>query len=257
MTAEITSRDNPRVKEARRVAEQPQFRKETGLFFAEGKRLCFDLAAAMQPEAVFFTRDFLDANPETEKIGGVQYLVSDGVAEKLSDTKTTQGLFCLFRRPEAKLSAERVQAGVLVCEALQDPANTGAMVRSAAALGLGAVVFGTGSADPFSPKALRASVGAVAKVCVMTDADVLKAVALLKESGSTVYAAALHGGAVPLPETQVKRPFVLLVGNEGAGLSEKAAAAADARVYIPMRNGVESMNAAAAAAVLLYAFGAW
>ena len=256
MTGEIKSRDNPRVKEARRIAEQPAFRRQTGLFFAEGKRLCFDLAESMAPEAAFFTHAFLQANPQAETLAAESFLVSDSVSGKLSDTKSPQGLFCLFRMPRQSLSAEDIARGVLLCEAVQNPANAGAMVRSAAAFGFGAVVLGAGSADPYAPKALRASMGAAARVCLMTDADIVSAVALLQRAKSTVYALALREGAVPLPKVKPARPLALLVGNEAAGLSAAAAEAADERVYIPMQNGVESLNAAAAASVAMYAFSA-
>ncbi len=256
MTGEINSRENPRVKEARHIAEQPAFRRQTGLFFAEGKRLCFDLAGHMAPTAAFFTRAFLQANPQAETLCDESFLVSDSVSRKLSDTKSPQGLFCLFQMPRQSLSAEDIRKGVLLCEAVQNPANAGALVRSAAAFGFGAVVFGAGSADPYAPKALRASMGAVARVCLMTDADVVAAVALLKQARSTVYALALCEGAVPLHKVKPARPLALLVGNEAAGLTAAATAAADERVYIPMQNGVESLNAAAAASVAMYAFGA-
>ena len=251
MAEKIASRDNDRVKYARRLAASGAFRAEENMFFAEGKKLCFDLAQSVAPQQVFCTEAFLEACPAAEKLGRMFWLVSDSVAQKLSDTKTPQGLFCLFPTPQAHRESLRFEAGVLVCERLQDPANVGAVLRSAAAFGYGGVVL-LNCADPYGPKALRASMGAVGRLPVVRAASVEEVLEDFERNRATVYAAA-PGPDSRAPEAlPTNEPFVLLVGNEGAGLSETALQNADARVGIPMENGVESLNAAVAASVLMY-----
>ncbi|MGD9559905.1 MAG: TrmH family RNA methyltransferase [Oscillospiraceae bacterium] len=245
----ITSRANERVKHARCLATSAAQRAEEGLLFAEGLRLCLDLAQRLRARAAFFTQAMVGAHPEVAQLAPEAYLVSDGVAQKLGDTQTPQGLFCLFEMPPLGLPAISAAGGVLLCEQMADPANVGTLVRSAAGLGLGGVVFTPGSADVFSPKALRASMGAVGRVPLAV-CPLDEALAHLRAAGATVYAAALEG-ARPFYEVRAGGAFALMVGNEGAGLSAGALAAADERLCIPMHGGVESLNAAAAATALM------
>lgn len=251
---QITSRDNARVKQAVRIARDAVVRAETGLFFAEGLRLCQDLAAVQKPVVAFVEQWLAQQQPGLLQLAGETFVVSGPVAEKLAETKNTQGLFCLFPIPQGGMELLQPQKGVLLCEAIQDPANLGAMLRCAAGLGLGGVVLSPGCADPYGPKALRAAMGATLRQAVVCGIPLEQAARQLKAQGCTLYAAALDEKAAPLPGLAPKRPFGLLVGNEGAGLSPQAIALSDERVYIPMDNGMESLNLATAAAVLIYHF---
>ena len=248
---EIKSRDNERVKFACKLAASAGFRAKEGLFFAEGKRLCTDLAATLVPRTVFVTEDSVEENRQVLSAADECYLVTGQVAQKLSETKTPQGIFCLFSVPVPALEDIDITAGVLLCETLQDPGNAGTIIRTAAAFGLGGVVFSAGSADVYNPKTLRASMGAVARMPVLTGADIIDTTRYLKEKGVVVYAAALTGGT-PLDKAKRERPFGLLIGNEGAGLSDEVIKEANKTVYIPMLGGVESLNAGVAASVLLF-----
>ncbi len=252
MQSAITSRDNERVKYACHVAESAAFRAAEGLLFAEGRRLCLDLAQSLRCAMVFVTQPCLAALGPDAPLVQDALIVADSVAQKLACAQSPQGLFCLFETPRAALADADAGKGVLVCERLQDPANVGAILRSAAGLGFGGAVLAEGCADPFSPKALRAGMGAQAHLPVVCGQSLSAAAAFLKDKGAMLLAAALQD-AVPLAAAGAKPPFALLVGNEGAGLSAQALAAADKRVCIPMQNGVESLNAAAAAAVMMYA----
>lgn len=251
MQTTITSRDNERVKYARHIAESASFREGEGVFFAEGRRLCLDLAQHLRPVAVFVTERCLEGLGQQEMFEDA-FVVSESVAKKLADAKTPQGLFCLFEMPRQALTDLDPDKGVLLCQQLQDPANVGTILRSAAGLGFGGAVLADGTADPFSPKALRASMGALCRVPVVRGESLADAASYLKGKGAVLYATALQN-AVPLRQLKVSGPFALMFGNEGAGLSDGALALADQTVCIPMENGVESLNAAAAAAVVMYA----
>ena len=254
MYTEITSRANAKIKYAAHLAESAAFRAEEGLFFAEGKKLCLDLAARFACRTVFFTEKALRDAPALESLAPESYLLAPPVAEKLSETKSTQGVFALLETPCHTLADICLPQGVLVCETLQDPANVGAVLRTAAGLGWGGVVLAAGCADAFSPKALRASMGGAGRVPVVQAKSAAAACEALRAAGGVVYAAALQG-AKPLAAVPLRCPPVLLIGNEGAGLSQEALRAADESVFLPMQNGVESLNAAAAAAILMYYFG--
>lgn len=252
MQTTITSRDNERVKYARHIAESASFREGEGVFFAEGRRLCLDLAQRLRPVAVFVTERCMESLEPVPELFDDAFVVSGSVAQKLADAKTPQGLFCLFETPRAAMDDLDVDKGVLLCQQVQDPANVGAILRSAAGLGFGGAVLTDNCADPFAPKALRASMGALGRVPVVRGESLAAAALYLKDRGTTLYATALQN-AVPLQEVKADGSFALMIGNEGAGLSDEALALADKAVCIPMQNGVESLNAAAAAAVMMYA----
>lgn len=248
----IASRDNEKIKFAKRLASSAALRAQEGLFLAEGRRLCFDLAQSMAAQMVLVTQKFLNEYPQAAALAPQVFVISQPVDDKLAETKTPQGIYCLFETPNTTLQDLDLGRGVLLCEELQDPANVGAVLRSAAAFGYGGVVL-AGGADAYSPKALRASMGGVGRLPVVRCACLAPVAQALQAQGLAIYAAALEN-ARPLREILPQKPFGLLVGNEGAGLSAEALALADERVYIPMHNGMESLNAAVAASVLMFYF---
>lgn len=255
MTESITSRDNERVKRVCKLRDCAAARQQEQLFFAEGLRLCTDLAAMLTPQEVYFTQKLLDAHPELEQLGGRHFLVSDGVAAKLSDTKAPQGVFCVFPRSVKTVQDIRAGGRYVCMEHVQDPANVGALLRSAAAFGFTGAVLCADCADPFSPKASRASMGALAKVDLIVEKDTAAALRAFSENGIPSFAAALRN-SVPLEtvDTAGLHGAAVIIGNEGNGLTDETTAAADRAVRIPMAPGVESLNAAVAGSVLLWHF---
>ena len=255
MTEVIASRDNECVKRACKLRDSGARRAAEGRFLAEGLRLCTDLAQRLPPEEVYCTQKLLDAHPELAALGGRHFLVSDAVAAKLSDTKAPQGLFCVFPRRTKTLEAVRGGGRYVCLEHIQDPANVGALLRSAAAFGFAGAVLCGNCADPFSPKAARASMGTLAKVDVIFADETGQALAAFRACGIPSFAAALQN-SVPLERVDTQRlpGAALLIGNEGNGLLPETVAAADKAVRIPMAAGVESLNAAVAGGVLLWHF---
>lgn len=246
----ISSRENEKIKMACKIASSAGMRQETGLFFAEGKRLCFDLAMVQKPKKAFISKDFLKNCPQAEDMAEETYLISDPVADKLSGTKNSQGIYCLFPLPENSLQALDFEEGVLLCENLQNPENVGAIVRSAASFGYGGVIL-LNCADIYSPKALRASMGGVGRIEIAEAESLEKVMEVLTENKVILYAAALEGASA-LTETVVEKPFALAIGNEGAGLSDALLSVAEKNIFIPMQNGMESLNAAVAASLFMF-----
>lgn len=182
--------------------------------------------------------------------------MSDAVAAKLSDTKAPQGLFCVFPRRTKTLEAVRGGGRYVCLEHIQDPANVGALLRSAAAFGFAGAVLCGNCADPFSPKAARASMGTLAKVDIIFADETGQALAAFKACGIPSFAAALqNSGPAGSAWTRSACPGRRFSsGNEGNGLLPGTVAAADKAVRIPMAAGVESLNAAVAGGVLLWHF---
>jgi RNA methyltransferase, TrmH family len=182
-------------------------------------------------------------------------LVTGKAAASLSETVTPQGLVavCTLRDvpPEAVVAAPPRLSVALA--GLGDPGNAGTVLRTADACGAGAVVFGAGSADPFGGKVVRSSAGSLFHVDVVRAAPLEPLVPDLQRAGVTVLAAD-GGGGVSLDELggELAGPVLWLFGNEARGVPAELAAAADARVRIPMRGRAASLNLAAAAAICRY-----
>ncbi len=251
----LSSRENETIKYACKIGQNKAFRQSEQRFLAEGLKLCLDLATTCQVHTVFYTQRALQARPEIANLGGVHYEITDSVAQKLSDTKAPQGLFVLFVLPS--FCADALQAGTrwLCMEQVQDPSNVGAMLRSAAAFGFDGAILSKGTADPFSQKGVRSSMGAIGRLHVWSEVDMPDAVAQLRTKGICVYAAALQQ-SVPLEQVVPPKDggIAVLIGNEGQGLTEASMHAANIIVRIPMTNNVESLNAAVAGSVLLWHF---
>ena len=239
----LRSRDNPRVKRWARLARDAGFRKKEHATLAEGTHLVEEaLAAGLKPLAVLASESAAE-RPEIRKLATV--LVSDGVFRLIADTETPQGVAAEIAIPHPK----GVENGPAVfLEGVQDPSNVGAILRSAAAFGVAEVVLDQACADPWSPKALRAGMGAHFRVSV-------RHVSSLRESldrfnGSVI--CTLARGGRPLRDVKLSGRLGWIFGAEGRGVSEALASRADLRVTIPLQPGVESLNVAASAAVCLY-----
>jgi TrmH family RNA methyltransferase len=187
----------------------------------------------------------------------------------VAGTETPQGVAALFRQrvwefddvlrgtAAADGSLRGDGALVVVMAAVQDPGNIGTIVRSAEAFGATGVVTTRGSADPWSPKALRASAGSGLRVPVLRGMAIPVLLAQLRVAGIKIVAASSHsvavgaGGADDVA-TDLREAAAIFIGNEGAGLPHEVEHAADAHISIPMSAGVESLNAGVAASVLMY-----
>ncbi|MCL2532201.1 MAG: RNA methyltransferase [Oscillospiraceae bacterium] len=235
----ITSTQNPQIKFAVKLRDSAKARREHGQFFLEGYRLCMDaLENGYTPELLFCTDKF-------DLPGAVR--ISESVAQKLGDTVTPQGIFGLFKA-NSPAPAQQLSGKIIALENLQDPANLGAIARTAEALGIDCLVV-SGGCDVYHPKALRASMGALLRLPVTQIED---SPSWLEQCELPCYAAVPVGAAITPPECDFTAGAVIVIGNEGNGLSNEVIAACDARLTIPMRGRAESLNAAAAAAILMW-----
>ena len=252
----ITSRENPRIKRACALRDSEKQRAAAGLFFAEGPKLCLELARGCRAAELYATAPALAHTPALAGLGPAVVEITRPVAEKLAGTRSTQGVFALFETPATDpaplLAAAR---RILALEAVQDPGNVGTLLRSAAAFGFDAVLLGPGCAAPFSPKVLRASMGAAGRLPLGVCADLPAALGALRGRGVACLAAALYK-ARPLDAvgTQFPGGVCVVIGSEGQGLSDAAIAACSAAVRIPMTDRVESLNAGVAGSILLWHF---
>ncbi len=257
----ITSRQNQLARRAAALAKSAESRRREGLFLCEGARLCQDAALSdISIQACFFTeqalekyRDYLEPVLLSCK---EKYLVSDSVASLLSSTKTPQGVFCLCGFPGTLRTGAvgfAPQESCLVLENLQDPGNLGTVLRTAEALGVRRIFLLGDCCDPLSPKVLRASMGAVFRAGLSLEPSGEKLKQLLERYGYRLHAAVPDSSAKRVTEIDFSRGLhAVFIGNEGNGLTVEAVGLCHDRVTIPMDGRAESLNASAAATILLW-----
>ena len=256
MVLDIGSVSNPKVKSAVKLRDNAKERKQTGTFFLEGLRLCRDAArCGIFAETVFFTPEFKekfgDAFLEITEKAKNSYSVSDEVMRKLSDTVNPQGVVSICAIPKFdKLDNNGLY---LVLEKTADPANLGAIARSAEAFGVKGIYISSESCDPYSPKSLRAGMGALLRLPIIVCSDILETCKELKNSGATLYASVVSGDAIDVKTVTPEKYSLLLIGNEANGLSKEIIDISE-KVTIKMQGRAESLNASAAAAVLIWEF---
>ncbi len=247
----ITSVQNPKIQWVRKLQSQPRQRREGGVFVVEGVRLVEEaLTAGWQAQWVLYTAGLStrgEAVVQAYSARGVPVEeVSTGVMEAASDTQTPQGLLAVL---EARLLPFPDRLGfVLVVDGVRDPGNLGTLLRTAAAAGVQAVLLPPGNADAWSPKVLRAAMGAHFHLPLRSlDWDALRDVLY----GLPVYLADA-GGGMAYTQVDLCQPLALLIGGEAAGAGQEGKALANIRLHIPMPGRMESLNAAVAAAVLMF-----
>ncbi len=246
----ITSKDNPVIRHYRKLCENKRYRRTCQRFPAEGLRLVREAVAAECAETVLLTASVY------EKYAGEFpgcVCISDELGRSIAETEHPQGLFCICRIPTL-LSGEfplRTDGRYLVTCDLQDPGNMGMILRTADALGIDAV-FACKSCEVYSPKVVRATMGAVFRLPVYEMPDVGALSDALHEANIRSFAAVLHKDAKPVTECHLGKGCAVWIGNEGNGLSADAIEACGEKLIIPMQGNAESLNAAMAAGILMW-----
>ena len=248
----ITSRSNPRLKLLRAAFEGR--RQNDGLVALEGPHLIEEaLRSGTALQTLFVSQSAersLQALLETPQLSNVEtFTVAEGVFASAVATEHSQGIAALFQ-PQIHAMPPLHGCLFVIVESLQDPGNLGTILRSAEAFGAAAVLTLPGTADVWNQKTIRASAGSVFRIPVI--AGTLQSVADLQREGLNLIAAVARGGSTPAA-TNFTGPCALLIGNEGAGLSAKLLAMSEHPVTIHCPGRVESLNAAVATSVLLYA----
>jgi TrmH family RNA methyltransferase len=240
----LTSRENPKVKHWTRLASDARYRKSEGRALLEGPHL---VAAWRQTRAkaaaIIVTEQALEKKEISDLAGMTPVIVSEGVFSSIVDAENPPGIAAEIAIPEPK----RSDGDVVFLEGVQDPGNVGAIIRSAAAFGIGEVVLDQACADPWSPRALRAGMGGHFALAI-------RQVARLDVAGfdGTLLCTVVRGGT-SLRETKLKGRLGWIFGGEGRGVSPQLEKLVGTKLTIPITPGAESLNVAAAAAICFYA----
>lgn len=247
----ISSTSNTRIKNIGILKKSAKERKEQGSFIVEGPRMFFEIPRERLKEA-YLTEAFKERY-EAELSGYSYEIISDAVCRHLSDTKTPQGVIAVVEKREISLSELlklEKNPCFLLLENLQDPGNMGTILRTGEGAGVTGVIMNRSTVDPYNPKVIRATMGAVFRVPFVITDDFGEAIGCLKKAGITIYAAHLDGKV--FYEYDYRPGCAFLIGNEGKGLTKETALEAERLIRIPMKGQVESLNAAVASTVLLY-----
>ncbi|MDE6621967.1 MAG: 23S rRNA (guanosine(2251)-2'-O)-methyltransferase RlmB [Lachnospiraceae bacterium] len=260
----ISSTANSKVKRLAALMQKAKMRREEQAFVVEGVKM-FREAPAEWVREVYVSEGFLQKSERgkdavlNNRLSQYHYeVLSEEVFQKVSDTQTPQGILCVLSVPHYDL-ADRIDrmaaAGripfLILLEDLQDPGNLGTILRAGEGAGIDGVIMTKRTVDILNPKVIRATMGAIYRVPFFFVDHMSETIDFLQRKGVTVYAAHLDD-SVDYDEADYTKPTAFLIGNEGNGLRRETADQAEQYIKIPMAGQVESLNAAAAAAILMY-----
>lgn len=266
----ITSRQNALLVETHKLADR-KHRTRQGLFRFDGVKLASEaIARGVELTAVLLRQSNAEAVvdrvtalaakglPDTARC----VMVADHVFDSLSEESAPEGIICVARLQDVwhrtwrgDMDVPPLDERIVLLESVRDPSNLGAIIRSAAALGVDRLILSADCADIYSAKTVRASMGTLFSQRIDRTDDLTEYIVRLRESGRRVFAAALDERAQRLGSFEVLTGDCAVIGNEGHGLTQETIKACGQTVYIPMTDRAESLNAAVAAALLMWEFG--
>ncbi len=254
----ITSRQNPRVKDTVRLRDRRHREKQGQILIDGARELTRAIRCGVQVAEVFICETLCDSEDSRRLLemlpecGAEVLQVTEGVFEKLAFGHRTEGLLGVAEMPRARLDDLRVPSDALVAvlEGVEKPGNLGAVLRSADAAGLSAVIAADARTDLYNPNAIRASLGTIftMPVCAATTQQTLD---WLRGQGLAVFAARVDGSTA-YTLADFCRPAAIVLGSEAHGLSAAWSADDVMAVHLPMAGVADSLNVSAAAAVLFY-----
>lgn len=265
----ITSRNNPLVKWASSLADK-KGRSENKAFLAEGIKLTLEAIRAKLPVShIFISESALDTYllRITEGLSNSDmkqtdiYIVSDSAFEKISTEKSPQGVISVIKYLDFFFNNSIIykedfflgkEENAMALFSVRDPSNLGAVIRSAVAFNITHIILSADCADVYNPKTLRSAMGSLFNIRITRVASFSDFVIAAKSSGRRVFAAELRDGAVSLSDAELRRDDIIIIGNEGHGISEDISALCDNSIFIPISDRTESLNASVAAAVFMW-----
>ncbi len=241
----LSSLKNPKVMLWRSLKDR-KVRNETGCFLVEGRRSVEEALRASFPLKALLVTDPDD--PFARNVQDV-FQVPDHVMAHICDTKTPQGVAAVMQTRTLPLSGRHLVA----LDGVQDPGNVGTIIRTADAAGLDGVLLSADCADPYSPKVLRSTMGSIFHIPCHVVPDLETRLRNLLDTGYALFSSQLDGEPFFQAVPTLPNPWVLIVGNEGNGIRPNIRSLSDYHLRLPMRGAAESLNAAIAAGIMMYA----
>lgn len=251
----ISSLTNPQIKNLIQLQKKAKARNEQDVFVVEGIKMFFEAKKESIVKAYASTSFYEEVlNNHKHNLKGYEIeIISDAIFKEVSDTKTPQGIMAIIKKPKYLLQdiIQDEKANLLILEDLRDPGNLGTIVRTAEGAGITGILISKESVDMFNPKVIRSTMGSIYRMPFVYVEDMITTIKQLKDNNITLFAAHLEGKK-SYDEEDYTGKSGILIGNEANGLSNEISKLADKLIKIPMSGQVESLNAAVAAAILMY-----
>ena len=250
----IESKDNSLIKLISGLQNSSKTRQENSLFVLEGLRICKDA----NENGIRFDKLIVSNNAFEKYYDDVLILsenskecvkIPDSLFKKISDTKSPQGILAIATMPKSNINAINVSGRYIALENMADPSNLGAVSRTAEALGVSGIILSGCGVDPYSPKALRASMGTLLRMPLFILDNFSEEISKL---GLKVFSCVVDKDAQKLTETSFEDGCVVVIGNEANGITEATKAVSDKLITIQMKGSAESLNASVAAAISIW-----
>ena len=251
----ITSTSNPQVKNLQQLGRKAKLRNEQDVFLVEGTKMYLE-APAERIRKVYLSKSLYEEKGESFVKGHDVEILEDRVFAAACDTKTPQGVLCMVQQYHYRLEdlLKKKKPLLMILENLQDPGNLGTIFRTAEAAGVTGILLSKDCVDVYNPKVIRSTMGAVFRMPFLYVEDLPEKIKELQKKSIKTYAAHLRGENA-YDEEDYTTGCAFLIGNEGNGLRDEVADCADCLIRIPMEGEAESLNAAVAAAVLMFEAG--
>ena len=249
----LTSLNNTRIKQVVEFSKKAGARNKADVFVVEGIRM-FREAPLDRIVECYVTEEFLEKCDCRDRLEKCSYeLVSEEVFKKISDTLTPQGILCVVKQYHYRMEEllQKENPLLVILEELQDPGNLGTILRTGEGAGIDGIIMSKKTVDIYNPKTIRATMGSVYRVPFLYTENIEQVMLQLKEKKIHTYAAHLQGKEY-YDIQEFKEGCAFLIGNEGNGLRKETADLAEKYIKIPMMGQLESLNAAVAAAILMY-----
>lgn len=251
--ADITSNQNAKVKDWKKLHTRKE-RKKTQTYMVEGFHLVEEAIKFKKDDILhIIMREDLVNHEDVKKLEIARETITtitDNVANELSETETNQGIFSILKMSKTA-TPSKIEAPYLLLDAVQDPGNVGTMIRTADAAGFQGVILGTGTVDLYNAKTIRSAQGSHFHLEVL-EGSLAEFITNFKEKNVTILGTALNEKAESYKDLHLEGPFGLIVGNEGAGISDEILTTVDHNIYIPMKGQAESLNVAIAASIMMF-----
>ncbi len=250
----ITSKNNQLIKDTKKLLTSSKARHADNLFVLEGARLCFDvLNSVYEVKTLLITQRVYDKyRDKAEKlieISAKAYYITDEVAEKLGETSNSQGIFCVCSMQNS--ASEKLGNKIVALDNVQDPSNVGAIIRTAEALGIDSIIT-YNCCDIYNPKLLRASMGSVLRMSISETEELEEGLLNLQADGYKVYSTVPSSNAKKITEVCFYNKVICVIGNEANGVEENIKRMSTELITIPMLGRAESLNAGAAASIIMW-----
>ncbi len=257
----ISSKDNPNIKLYQKLAASKKYRTEYKMFTLEGLRLITDAVNEnAELHCVFLTESFSKKHSVhgdaldflIGKLRNKVMYISDELGNKLASTEGTQGIFAICRIPSSPRLSDiiRPNGKYIVLHNIQDPGNMGTIIRTADAMGVDSIIS-IRSCDIYNPKTVRSTMGSLfrTKICLSDEDECFE---MFSKHNITSYAAVIDKNAISLTDCNFYGGSAVFIGNEGSGLPDDVAARCSEKLTIHMHGNVNSLNAATAAAIIMW-----